>query len=184
MKKQKQRLVGVRSWRATKDGELRSLHHSTVWDPSEAEMQAGCHTTHTKGAPESKCTCGFYAFYNFGLWAKEEERYGGTSLTRALSWYMPSGFDARKMVVGIISVSGRVVLARDGFRAQKARVEAILDYKTDYEILGEMLSSRWIVDGIAKKYDVPVISLDEAEAFCMVEGLQIRDQMDGKELSK
>lgn len=117
-------LRGYRTWRITRDGQLRSTAFDYVW-PTAGERKAECRRgptarvvpvpgmpgiarledveDHRDEAPGEDCKCGFYG------------------------WYDPA--DARMVdapVFGAIEVAGRVKVGGHGFRAERARLVALV----------------------------------------------------------
>jgi hypothetical protein len=116
-------LRGFRHFRlsiAPPDGSLLSINDSTPYDTGI--MKASCKPPRTSAnpfplgpderhpetdAPAQKCTCGIYG------------------------WYNPSAIDpgfgrSSERVTGVIEASGKIVLGTRGFRAQAARIVAIV----------------------------------------------------------
>ncbi len=110
--------VGViRSFRLTGEGRLLAVTTAGA-DPAtpasaagyvwtDGDNHAGCRRPgHTGPVPGQDCTCGFYGFASDG------------DLRRSLT---PGAHD----LAAVVAVSGRVVPARCGLRAQHARIEAL-----------------------------------------------------------
>lgn len=166
------RVAGFRSWRANK-GQLRALHRDVVWTPGG--NRASC-PTHGSQAPVIDCECGFNSFYRFDEWERQEGDPNGDPHELFLRRH-----DPKTIVCGIASASGRTVLHETGWHAEKARVEALIAYRPDIPALGGHVSVRPLLEAIAKTYGVPVISPEEAEMFCSVEGLELMEPMVGAE---
>lgn len=162
------RVAGFRSWKVNLDGQLTALHRGDVWMPGE--NRASC-PTHGSQAPVVNCKCGFSSFYRFDEWRQQEDP----------KYRYKDRFDAATTVCGIASASGRTVLHETGWHARVARVEALIAYRTDVPALGGFVSVRPLLEAIAKRYGVPVISPDEAEMFCSIEGLELMEPMVGAE---
>ena len=144
-------LIGWRYWRVGADGRLRSLTgRQHRWSPAAA-FEAGCRFAEVDqddwryqlvtgfGAPShvspgKGCTCGVYA-------STDLERLRGQIL-----------FGLRRMVVGEVSLWGKVIPAQHGYRAQFAYprrllvlervaaadptvVEALADYGVPVEVV-------------------------------------------------
>lgn len=183
------RLAGFRSWKVNADGQLTALHRGDTWSPGD--NSATC-PTHGNRAPVVGCRCGFNAFYRFAEWEKQE---GGTaslppnvvaftaSINGSPVRMVPAdgNFDPLQKVCGIASATGRAVLHETGWHASEARVEALIAYGADMPALGGTVSVRPRLEAVAERYGVPVIEPSEAEAFCMVEGLELVEPMVGAE---
>lgn len=99
-----QDVTGYRAWRAVGHTiELRSCGRNYYWRPglNQAECING-HSIAPHIAPGRDCTCGFYA-------RTADDLHG-------------YGMDG---IQGIIKASGRTVLGRNGFRAERARIVAL-----------------------------------------------------------
>lgn len=101
-------LRGYRSWRVTFDeGLLMAVNFDYTWQPGE--NHATCldwpptfQTEHQ--APQLNCTCGFYACYS----------------PATTQWGQAIPF------MGVVELSGRMVLGTRGVRAERARIVASL----------------------------------------------------------
>lgn len=101
-------LRGYRSWRVTLDeGLLMAVNFDYTWQPGE--NHATCldwpptfQTEHQ--APQLNCTCGFYACYS----------------PATTQWGQAIPF------MGVVELSGRMVLGTRGVRAERARIVASL----------------------------------------------------------
>lgn len=101
-------LRGYREWRPARL-ELRSLFHDLPWTSGLQAARCAGYSDDVSGRcrrddgriPGSTCSCGFYAHYE-----------------------MPRAFPGYT-VWGVIQAQGRVVLGTQGFRAEKARIEAL-----------------------------------------------------------
>lgn len=95
-------LQGYRTWSLTPTGQLASMAMEYEW--AHDELVAEClRSEPCPGAPNGRCTCGFYA------------------------WYTPD--DGRIVpgpVIGVIRASGRILLGSHGFRAEKVQVVALV----------------------------------------------------------
>lgn len=134
-------LIGVREWRLlwrdrAHGTALASLITSHVWRRSE---EAYCR--HYRRAPHPECGCGLYAFYD---------------------WKLCNLFGAglrENGIAGIVSATGDIELHEHGFRAERMKIEALLQWPD---------ASWWQrrkYKGVAKRYHVPLLSLKEAETF-------------------
>ncbi len=94
-------LRGYRQFLLLPDGLYPAVHWSAGrWEPGGAV--ARCTVGGEHDVPDRGCTCGFYG------------------------WYDPSGTEgAYGGATAVVAVSGRVVLGDRGFRAARARVEAV-----------------------------------------------------------
>ena len=102
------RVLGWRVWtvRETRKGvRLCSVLHDTVWTPSSAVV-AVCAEGHSHESPELSCSCGFHAAHD---------------PVDALT-YLRGRDDAHTLcrVLGEVTLSGRVVETRSGWRASRA----------------------------------------------------------------
>lgn len=102
------RLRGYRYFRLNlgKDA-LRSVARGTVWT---TEMTASCYTGHP--APQPGCRCGLYSWYTpeDALRNHIEGRFGVTG---------------DRLVLGVIAASGNVVPGTEGFKTERATIEAL-----------------------------------------------------------
>lgn len=125
-------LRGYRSWTIDSNG---FLHPINPWPNSawtNGINESVCHGDHGRSdmdrcgsSPGKNCTCGFYAthipFYATHI---------------PLPW--------RGSVIGVIEASGRVIIGTQGFRAQKARIVAVVD---------PVAQHRWTAHGRAMLLD-------------------------------
>ena len=136
------RVAGARSWRIanTMWARLGGLlwAHAMLEPWPVGEYEAACSlTTIPHEIPGEHCTC--------GVWAPTDYRH----------------------VSGIVSGAGVMWLHEAGWRAQRAKVEAIfLD-----DIPEEMLPTT--KREIASAYDVPIIHPEQYEEFCEERGLLV-----------
>jgi hypothetical protein len=118
---------GYRAWRLSSDGHLGALSGIHLW--MSATDEATCHlwqAPHVRvdhPAPFTGCTCGLYAYY------------------RATTVPPSTG-----QVFGVVAVTGRVILATRGMKAERMTILALV---TDYAALGE-------------RYGVPIYPSREA----------------------
>jgi hypothetical protein len=118
---------GYRAWRLSSDGHLGALSGIHLW--MSATDEATCHLwqePHVRvdhPAPFTGCTCGLYAYYR------------ATTVP-------PS----RGQVFGVVAVTGRVILATRGMKAERMSILALV---TDYSALGD-------------RYGVPIYPSREA----------------------
>lgn len=121
-------LTGIRCWRVTPDGTLLAVNHSYRYAPGE--NKAGCamglpmgtvrvdyprvtHLDHHAGV--QWCSCGFYAYYS-----------GGDTYNQY------AGYET---ITGIVQAYGRCTYGRNGFRAEKLKILAIVNpFLTDAEV--------------------------------------------------
>lgn len=110
----------------------------TRW-PGSAVLKAICRYHECDEVPGSDCRCGIYAHHDMRPYANNQR---GTDLR------YPSGKSPRKpickssppehypsyhpIVAGVVAVWGKVVLHRDGLRAEYARVLALFDHNIHY----------------------------------------------------
>lgn len=153
-------IAGIRSWRVDGRG-LRALHRETPW---RREMRSKCVRGHAE--PDFGCPCGLWARYSLEGW----EAYEG-------AWfrgYAASYFPADRQVVGVVSSAGcEIIRGETGFRAGEMRIEAFVEYHCEIEALGSMVSMRPALQALADRIGVPVISPDEIEMFCELEGYEL-----------
>lgn len=147
-------VVGWRYWRVGRDGLLRSLTgRQHVWAPG-ARIEAECRfagvdpddwryrmvtgygaPAHT--SPGEGCTCGIYASADLG------------QLRRQVL------FGLRRMVVGEVSLWGKVIPASHGYRAQFAYPKRLLVFErvaaTEPDVLGALADYRVPVEVIAQR---------------------------------
>ena len=121
--------------------------------------------------PDVRCGCGLHAFYSFEEWQTDEDNYLAVD----------DSFDATKKAVGIVSASGRAIFGEYGYRAERARVEAIVAYKTEADFWGVRFSLSPALEALAARYGVPLIEPDEIDVFCQMEGLAQVQPMEGAE---
>jgi hypothetical protein len=101
-------LLGFRAWYVD-DDELCSLIFREPW-PAGVPARAHCLEGHDCSAPEPNCLCGLYAYHDLAQ---------ALRLGAALSF-------AGLAVVGSVAGRGRVLIHRDGFRAEEAQTLALL----------------------------------------------------------
>ena len=174
------RIAGFRSWKVDEQSNLTGIAHRYPW-PAGEEAVASCGLG--PGAPHVGHRCGFNAFYRFSEWEEQEAGvYRKLTSGRRYAMFTHGGvFDAATTVVGVVSASGRAILCETGWQSERARVEALIAYGTEMDALGGKVSVRPLLDAIAARYGVPVISPEEAEAFCSVEGLEVMEPLTGEE---
>jgi hypothetical protein len=118
---------GFRWWRVTGSSLASPWRGDLRWAPDD--NKASClgrrwlhrwkqsDVPHERGVPESGCSCGFY-----GLLDPPDRRWDGPS-----SWPLSVSLSGGpiSLVFGVIAGSGRVLLAQHGWRAERARVDAL-----------------------------------------------------------
>jgi hypothetical protein len=107
---------------------LHALNQGEVWDPKG--IDAKCNVGRTHEAPARRCSCGIYALKS----AKEAIRYVHSY--------------ASVSVVGAVDLWGKFVEGDNGYKAQHAKVTALLCNNA------EMAE---IVHDLATEYNVPVV---------------------------
>lgn len=108
-------LRGYRYFRLYSNLNLHSVSHRDAWDDREKVAQCAGYTgIHT--APQPRCRCGIYGWYAPEL---ATENHGNFSLG------LGHGIRDR-LVLGAVSVSGNIVPGTDGFRAERAKIEALV----------------------------------------------------------
>ncbi len=118
-------LPGFRAWRLDSEGRLWPAAASAAWAPGVNVARCGHRIGHD--APAGNCTCGLYAFHH---------------LHRQL---------ANERVIGGIAAWGDMEVHRDGFRAGRARVLAlVLDPLTPAR-------ERAALERAAERYAVPLV---------------------------
>ena len=145
---------GLRRWQLYLEGSrwrLGSLNQPIIWAPGEA-MEAACiHHDFMEDDPENHdppgagCRCGIYAFHPFGDAAEafeEDVDAPEPGYARAVGW----------TICGVLSAWGRIEVHQEGFRAQRARLEALF------------LPSNWAgsayhaaIEAVARLYGVPAV---------------------------
>lgn len=150
-------LRGLRVFAVDHSGNLRSLHYPHVW--KAGENRARClpvslvrtKRTETREIAHEgwvNCECGFYAYTD------------GTNTYQVDCRDPLCPVSTHRQATGIIEVSGRMVIGPRGFRAEKARIRAlVIPTRSDFSTL-------WVLT--RRNYpDVPVFATeDEAvEAF-------------------
>jgi hypothetical protein len=118
---------GYRAWRVSSDGHLGALSGIHLWlsatDEATCHLWQAPHVRVDHPAPFTGCTCGLYAYY------------------RATTVPPSTG-----QVFGVVAVTGRVILATRGMKAERMTILALV---TDYAALGE-------------RYGVPIYPSREA----------------------
>lgn len=113
-------ITGWRAWGAnTREGELRleALGQDTIWEPKKA-LEARClHSGHP--APHKRCSCGIWAFETL------------EKLTAALDGEYPN-----TCILGKVSLWGRVMECKNGYRAQFAYPSELWLLNEEHEQLG------------------------------------------------
>lgn len=94
-------VTGIRRFTIYEDADLLSPYAAKAWQCGWNKAECLC-TAHA--APNANCSCGFYAYYG----ADQTESHVGN-------------------VTGIIEASGRVIVGSKGFKAEKARVVALIE---------------------------------------------------------
>lgn len=124
-------VYGIRTWFADPLGLLSSLHVSHhKWFPGWNEASChGIYSPHEK-APANHCKCGFYA-YNF------DHAYEAGLVD---------------CICGIVAFRGKVIIHERGYRAEQAKVVALLRHR---------LSDKRTKD-VGRRYDVPVFKLSSS----------------------
>ena len=156
------RVAGARSWRvantlwAKLGGLLWADAMLEPW-PVGKEYEATCSLSSVPHEiPSELCRCGIWAWYNPELLVTE--------------WYAPEDY---RHVSGIVSGAGVMWLHDFGWRAERARVEAIFQDDIPEEMLPT--TKREISDA----YSIPIIAPEEYEAFCENRGLVLLKGPDG-----
>lgn len=162
-------VAGIRSWRVDERG-LRALHRGVRW---RREMRSEC-VVERHPEPVFGCACGLWARYSLQGW----EAYEG-SMFRGYS-YLPQG-----QVVGVVSSAGcEIIRGETGFRAGEMRIEAFVEYGCEIKALGTTVSLLPALQALADRIGVPVISPDEIEMFCELEGYELLSPLVGEEPEK
>lgn len=152
------KIEGARVWRIGEHG-LVSVVRGVLWKPGET-LEARCLWIGPGPAPrpprllvegyrpcaqvpQPDCSCGIWGAYDY------------RKVQVAVHWrpgkVMPIGEPPPRLIGGAIAAHGRVVEGKIGFRAQYANV-TMLSYE------GFSKDERSIVDELAEKYAVPVVS--------------------------
>jgi hypothetical protein len=140
-------LTGYRSWRVA-GGRLLSPFvpcrwegrelHAACWDANRILQQGRGWLAAPHASPDPRCQCGIYAWDRAGL-----RTYYGES------WWCD----------GVVSGWGRVVVHRDGWRAEHARVAALaLPDGADARLAGA-------VRAVAERLGVPLVAGDELPLY-------------------
>lgn len=116
---------------------LRSYSADYVWEPG---WNAAACRRRTKGAakhdaPAPGCTCGFWVYRTLARAAKQFRAELGMEVGDS-----PFGdFDgARGVVLGRVLIAGHLVEGTDGWRAERAGIEAV--YTDDPELIGPLVN--------------------------------------------
>ena len=102
-------VAGWRAWRVLSDGDARLSSvdvGGTLWHPGRF-AKARCLRGASHLAPDEACTCGFYA-------ARTREDLVGLGTYHRYTREHP-------VVIGEVALSGKVIFASRGFRAEQAR---------------------------------------------------------------
>lgn len=130
-------IVGRRAWRVSgiHSHDLHALVQGDVWYPGTKVARclipaAGVPALHT--SPDHHCTCGLYAYYDID----------------------PKSLTVIRRIHGLITAWGDVEFHSDGFRAQRARVAALV-----LEVaLPDADPSTGLPRRLARRYGVPLIT--------------------------
>jgi hypothetical protein len=155
-----QPVVGWRCWRVldTRDGfVLTSACNETHW-PAGLALEAECSAERTHDPPDARCSCGIYA-------ARGPElvlAYFPPVVSRAATIVTPAilGYDT-VIVVGLVSLWGRVVEGERGWRGRYAYPRelcvpsAVRHYRRGRGTRFERFDSSAVADALAELYDVP-----------------------------
>jgi hypothetical protein len=150
------RMAGVRSWKiaptlwAKMGGYLWSAVNLGPW-PDGEENVAVCETGHP--TPAKGCSCGLYAFYDTSCGLPYSLRHTPTDT-----------------ISGVIGVAGRIIPGDLAFRAERAKVLALLEDDSDTP-----------KEEIAAAHGgIPVIRLEDFADFCDWYGLMRYDPKQGR----
>jgi hypothetical protein len=153
------RAVGARTWRlanttwAKMGGWLWSLAMTDCWRKNVQWKEAECLRGHR--IPDEHCECGIWAFFNPEIM----EQVFGAPARAALS-----SSESYEEVTGIIVADGDIAIHDKGFRAQYAKVAAILEDPIPTP-----------KQEVAESYGCPVIAPAEFDVFCAAHGLRRLD---------
>ena len=120
-------LIGVRGWTFGEDRLLHSLSYSgTTW--TFATQQAKCENYYQfnyppyHNAPHEDCSCGIYA-------GRDLEALAGDlpELHDGIPW------DSPVSVIGTVELTGKVLILRRGFRAERAKIHSFTEIRIDAE---------------------------------------------------
>lgn len=138
-------LIGFRSW-GIDYPKLTSIGlGDTAWDP---EMAAVCKASQENreehAAPGTQCECGLYAYHNPSV-IKEEEI---SKLYKSIC-----SNETSYSCYGVVLGSGKVQIQKDGWRAEKVQIAALLK------------SNNPDVEKWARKHNIPLINYWDIEDF-------------------
>lgn len=178
--------VAWRAWQVCPDFRLRSTGFTvgkSVWAYPSDQYKAGlCNDRNgrsvqsggTHDAPKFDCRCGLYCVKR----AEDVSRHAGVP--------KPGG----SIVVGQISISGRIIVATEGYRAQYARIDRLfvpgMDESTYdlakwlysvYDPPNESPIGKRVTrtcDRLKERYEVPVYVFTDLGQLCDPEWLHIR----------
>ena len=164
-------VIGYRQWHVTPDLKLRAAHKADqVWASGEnvavckpndrlVYMDDGFDYKYVprdpcKIAPGSNCECGWYALHDpSDFW------YGKKSISTAYQQLLATPGNSDPLVSGVIAAWGNIEVHHQGFRAQYARVVAL--------VLPESKRDQTVVRACAAEYGVPVV---KAERLTQIAG--------------
>jgi len=139
------RVYGLRTWVVTADERLAAPYQGTVWPAGGEPVVAACAEV-GHAAPAAGCRCGVYAWH---------------PTPRAAKRVLQCRFE----VPGIVEAWGAVDVHADGFRAERARVHALVAHPDRHPAR---------VRRLATAYGAPVLELKTAKDLllhCRREGL-------------
>lgn len=121
--------------------------------PTGKDYESHCaHEECQLNGPMESCTCGIHAWFSYDLMVRH---------------WLPHGVQEPYIrLSGVVSAAGAVVLAEWGWRAQYARVEAVM-----FDSMAR--NDPTIAKEVADAYGVPIIYPRSYREFCASEGLRI-----------
>lgn len=156
-------VVGYRVWTINEDLGLQSIVCNTQW-PIGNHVSARCispvssfgfnltpHYSEAHDSPHVKCGCGIYAYHDF-LHTAEYKAWRGEIRVR-----------------GVIVAWGNIEVHNIGFRAEHARVAALVSEGTRL--------NRLIIEAVAQRYSIPRINAEDVEFLTAEYGAPIPEDL-------
>jgi hypothetical protein len=147
-------VVGFRAWRVRPDGGLAPKVASAPWssnEPTAAHCWPPPHAGHARrgphAAPHRACHCGIHAYHSIELMRPEKTPF-------------------TNFVYGAVVAAGRIVVSREGFRAERARVVAV-SYNPLSADRPEAMAR---LERVARGYRIPLVPQEDLEAYARTFG--------------